>query len=121
VEPARGRVGDGEQQRVVVEGFRDRERRCQERPHRGEHEEALDPLLRGDVVRQPGIAAPGPPEQGEHEHALAEALPGRVVRHEQGDLGQREDEDEVEEELERRDLLLRDIERRFGGFHRAAT
>ena len=32
--------------------------------------------------------------------------PGRVVRHEAGHLGEREDEDEVEEELERRDRVL---------------
>ena len=37
---------------------------------------------------------------------MAEPAPGRVVRQDRRDLREREDEDEVEEELERRDPLL---------------
>ena len=39
------------------------------------------------------------------EQAAAEARPGRVGGHERGALGEAEDEDEVEEELERLDRL----------------
>ena len=38
--------------------------------------------------------------------SLTEALPGRVVRHQRGDLGDREDEHQVEEQLERGYALL---------------
>ena len=41
------------------------------------------------------------------EHSAEDAAPRRVVREEHGDLGDGEDEREVEEELERSDLVLR--------------
>ena len=42
----------------------------------------------------------------EDEHAPADAGPGRLVVHERGALREPEDEDEVEEQLERLDRLL---------------
>jgi hypothetical protein len=117
VEPARRGVGDREQQCVVSEGLGRRERRHEERAHHGEHEQPLEALVRGDVVGEPGVGAPGPPQRGQHQQALPEPLPGRVVRHEQGDLGQREDEDQVEEELERRYALLGAVRPRLGVVH----
>ncbi len=63
-------------------------------------------LLRVDHAREPGVADPGPPQHAEHEQALGDALPGRVVGHQLRALREGEHEDEVEEQLERRDRLL---------------
>ena len=106
VQPARDRVGHAEEQRVVAERVRGGQRGHQERAHHREHEDALAPLLGGHVVREPGIGPPGPPQRRENEHSLPEPLPGGVLRHERRHLGQGEDEDQIEEELERGHPLL---------------
>ena len=69
-------------------------------------DEADDAFLRVDDAGEPRVADPRPPQQGEHDHPLGHAGPGRVADHEPRHLGDREHEDEVEEELERRDTLL---------------
>ena len=109
VKPAGDRVGDREQEGVVTERVGHRQRRDEEGAHHGEHEQALAVLLGGDVVREPGVRAPGPPERGEHQHPLAESRPARVLRHQLGDLCQRKDEDEVEEQFERCNALFAGI------------
>ncbi len=76
------------------------------RRHRGEQRDPDPALLRIDDAGQPRIGRPRPPEQGEDEHALAEPLPGRVLRHQGRALRDREDEDQVEEELERQHPVL---------------
>src|SRR5439155_16949115 len=63
-------------------------------------------LVRFDIVRQPGVAGPGPPERAEHEQRTPEPGPGRIDREHARHLRDREDEDEVEEELERSYPLL---------------
>ena len=65
------------------------------------------PLLGVDDARQPRVADPRPPQHAEHEQPLREPLPGRLVGHQRRALGQREHEDEVEEQLERRDASPR--------------
>ena len=77
----------------------------QQRRHRGEDDQPHRALLGVDHAGQPGVADPGPPEHAEHQQALGHPLPGRVVGHQRRALGDREDEDEVEEELQRRDPL----------------
>jgi len=57
-------------------------------------------------VREPGVTRPRPPDRREDQQPATEAAPGEVARHELGDLGDREHDDEVEEQLERRDALL---------------
>jgi hypothetical protein len=74
--------------------------------HRREYRDADDALLGIDRARQPRVADPRPPQGAEHEQALGQARPRRLVGHERGALREREDEDEVEEELERRDVRL---------------
>ena len=106
VQPADGGIGEPEEQRVVPEGMRRGEGRYQEGAHHGEDEQPLLALVGGDVVGEPGVGAPRPPERGEHQHALPQALPGRVLSHQRRDLGQREHEDQVEEQLERGHALL---------------
>ena len=98
-------VGDGEGEGEVVERLRDAERDHQQPGHRAEDREADGPLLGVDDAGQPGVADPGPPQHAEHEDPLRQARPGRIVRHQRGALGDGEHEDEVEEELERGDLL----------------
>ena len=93
----RQREGEAE----VAEGLRHAERGDQHRRHRGEDHQPDRALLGVDHAGQPGVADPGPPEHAEHEQALDHPLPGRVVGHQRRALGDREDEDEVEEELQR--------------------
>ena len=81
------------------------ERDDQQRRHRGEDDQPHRALLGVDDAGQPGVADPGPPEHAEHQQALGQPRPGRVVGHQRRALGDREDEDEVEEELQRRHPL----------------
>ena len=99
------RVGDREDERRVVEGAGHADRRDQEPRHRGEDDEAHRALLGVDDAGEPRVADPRPPQDREHEEALRDALPGRLVSHQLRALRDREDEDEVEEELERRHRL----------------
>ena len=94
-------VGERELERALAERLGHGQRGDQERRHRGEHDEAHRALLGIDDARQPRVSGPGPPQQRQHHHALGDPLPGGVLDHQRGALGQREDEDEVEEELER--------------------
>ena len=95
-------VDQREGERQVAEGFRHAERDEQQRRHRAEDDQAHRALLGVDHAGQPGVAGPGPPEHAEHQQALGQARPGRVVRHQRRALGDRQHEDEVEEELQRR-------------------
>ena len=95
-------VGEGEDQGQVAEGLRHAERDDQQRRHRAEDHQADRSLLGVDDAGQPGVSDPRPPDHAEDQQALGEARPGGFVRHQRSALGDREDEDEVEEELQRR-------------------
>ena len=99
------RERDREGERVVAEGLRRGERSDEERGHRREQEEADRALLGIDDAGQPGVPDPRPPEQAEQQERLADALPRRMTDHDRRALRDREHEDQVEEELEGRDLL----------------
>ncbi len=99
-------VGAAEQDAAVAEGLGDAQGDDQHAAHRGEHAEAIQVLIGIDAVGEPSVGAPGPPDGGEDEQPFAEPRPPRVVRHLERHLGEREDEDQVEEELERRHPLL---------------
>ena len=99
-------VGDAEQHGVVSEGARHRQGDAEHRRHRGEHRQPDATLVDVHRARQPRVDAPRPPERREHEHPAEDSTPRRVVREQDRDLGDREHEDQVEEELERRDLVL---------------
>ena len=99
-------VGEAEQHGVVSEGARHRQPDAEHRRHRGEHRQPDAALVDVDRARQPCVSGPRPPERREHEHPVEHPVPGRVVREQARDLGDREHEDEVKEELERRDLVL---------------
>ncbi len=97
-------VAAGEDEPEVVERLGDAERDHEQRRHRREHRQPDRPLLGVDDAGQPGVGGPGPPEDAEDEQPLRDPLPGRLVRHQRRALGQREHEDEIEEELERRHI-----------------
>ena len=106
VERANAEVRDPEDEGIRSERFGRRERHDQHGAGRGEHRQANPTFLGVERVRQPGVGRPRPPQRGQQEGAAQQALRGLVRHHEPGDLGDGEDEDEVEEQFERRDPLL---------------
>jgi hypothetical protein len=106
VEEANEEVGDAEQDGVVAERARHGQRDAEHRRHRGEHHQPNATLVDVRRARQPGVGAPRPPKRRKNEHPAEDSTPGRVVREQGRDLGDRENQDQVEEELERRDLML---------------
>jgi hypothetical protein len=99
-------VGEGELGRQASERLGHRDRRDQEGGHRAEQRDPHPALLGIDDAGQPRVAHPRPPQDAEDQHRLDDVLPVRVLRNEGRALGDREDEDEVEEELERLDARL---------------
>ena len=86
--------------RPVLEGLRDGQGDDEERPHRHDHREPEQALVGLCLVAQPGIGRPAEPQEGEQHQPPAEPASRRVVGHQGRHLGQGEDEDQVEEELE---------------------
>ena len=106
MENADDEIRDGEDQGLFPERHRRRQGHDQHRGRRGEHGQAYGALFGVEGVGQPGIGRPGPPQRGQQQPAPQEAFPGLVRGKESGHLGDREDEDEVEEQLERGDPLF---------------
>src|SRR5207249_1214714 len=95
-----GEIRNREPRTLGVVRVRDCERHEEAAERRDEHGEPDAEAVDVDRVRQPGIAGPGPPDDAEYQGGPREA-PGCWLRADQrGDLRDREDEDEVEEELE---------------------
>ncbi len=107
MESADDEVGDPEDDAIDVEGMRRRERHDEHRGHRGEDGDPHGALFRVERVREPRVRGPGPPQRAEQEQPSEQTAPGQVVGDEPGDLGDGKHEDEVEEQLEVRDPLLR--------------
>ncbi len=107
VKQADDKVRDAEQHGVVSKGARHCESGAEHRGHRGKHGQPDTTLVDVHRARQPRIGGPRPPERREREHPTENPVPGRVVCEQDRDLGQGEDEGQVEEQLERRDLVLR--------------
>ena len=99
-------VRDGEQQRVVSERPGNRERDEEHRPGRCEHDESHTAFVDIGRARQPGVGLPRPPDRGEDEHPAENARPRRLVGEQPRYLRDREHERQVEEQLERSDLVL---------------
>ena len=98
--------GDPENDAVTAERVGDGQRSDEHRRHRNQHRSPYRTDTGIDGVGQPGVGRPRPPERAEDQQAVPEPAPGRIVRQNRRDLREPEDEDEVEEELERRDALL---------------
>ena len=99
-------VSHTEQHGVVSEGARHRQGDAEHRAHRGQHRQPDATLVDIHRARQPRVDAPRQPERREGEHPAKHSMPRRVVHEQARDLGHREHEDQVEEELERGDLVL---------------
>ena len=86
-----------------TEGVGHGKRGNEHRRHRREHDKTrrrrfLRPY---GVVGQPGVAYPRPPERREQRQASGQAGPGGMIGEEPGHLCYGEDEDKIEEQLER--------------------
>jgi hypothetical protein len=100
VQEAHDDVGDGEPCSLRVERVRHGQRHEEAAGHRGEDERPDGAAPDVDRVREPRVAGPRPPEEPEDERRACEPARARVREDERGHLRDREDEDEVEEELE---------------------
>ena len=99
-------VGDAEQDGLASKRFRNRQRDDEHRRGRSEHRQPDAALVHVHRAGQRGIGGPRPPERREDEHPAKDSVPRRVVSEQLRDLRDREHENEVEEELERCDLVF---------------
>ena len=96
-------VARGEDHAVGAVGVRDRHRGDEVADH-PEHEQRLTPCRhRRGGIGQPGVPAVHPPQDEQQQRRPPGDLPA-AHQHGGGELGDREDEDQVEEQLQRRDL-----------------
>ena len=96
-------VGEPERESVALVRIGDRERADQEAAHAADQRDPVSQTIRRDRVRQPRVSVVHPPDEEEHHDDLHGC--SRVAARDEHarQLRDREDEDEVEEELERRD------------------
>ena len=110
-------IRTGEQQRAAAERVRDRDGHQEAGEHDREHEQPHDDRVRVEHVRDPGRVVPRPPDDEQDEQRSCRAVPGQLAEQQMRDLGDREHEDEVVEQLEVRGVLLLV----GGGFAQVAT
>jgi hypothetical protein len=95
-----------EQKAVLPERFGDGDCHREAREHHREQKEAHRDRVRVDLARDPRRVVPRPPDDEEREQRVAGSGPAQVVEQQLRELRDREDEDEVVEELERGCVLL---------------
>jgi hypothetical protein len=98
-------VSEPEREARSAEGGRDREGEHEIRAHGREEDEPSRDALHVHRIGHPRVAAVHPPDHGEHHDDAQKPAAVRGIEQHRRELRQREDEDEVEEELERRDPL----------------
>ena len=94
---------DGEGDAIAAECMRHGERAHEEPGHPGDQQQAGRGRDRGHLVGEPHVAAVHPEEHDEDQHDLGERLDRQAVLEQRRQLGHREHEHQVEEELEGRD------------------
>jgi hypothetical protein len=99
-------VGGGEEQRLVAERLRDRDRHQEAGQHQRDQQQTDDDRAGIELVGDPGRVVPRPPDDEQHERRLSGPLPRQVLEQQVRYLRDRKDEDEVVEELERGHALL---------------
>jgi hypothetical protein len=100
-------VGQPEDDPVLAEGIGDGQGSNQHGRHRRQdYQPRGDYLLGGHGVGQPRVSAPRPPQRRQQRRPLDHPDPSEVIGEEAGYLGEGEDEDQVEEQLEGGDALL---------------
>jgi hypothetical protein len=97
-----GQVGEREGKAVGVEGEGQVEAHDEERHHGQDQQEPDDGCVGADGVGEPAEAEEHPPHHGQGQQGVQEALPAGMGLDVVGDLCDHEDEDEVEEQLDRR-------------------
>ncbi len=96
------KIGKPERQGACAEHLRNRHRHREKPGHRGDQHQAHLPG-HADVVRQPGITRVHPPDRHQHQQRPQEIHGPVGVLHQLGDLRDHEDENQIEEELDRGD------------------
>jgi hypothetical protein len=94
-------VADRERRAAAVERRRDRERHDEEPRHAPEQQQPVLPAVRRDRVGEPDVAAVHPPRRHEDEQRHRDAAKVGALGKQPGELRDREDERQVEEQLER--------------------
>ena len=94
-----GRIGDGEPEASALKGGRDRRRQHQAAQHHQEDQDADGRQLGVEPVGDPGGVDPHPPHREKQQRDLDRAERREVLQQRMRDLRDREDEDEVEEQL----------------------
>ena len=100
VEQDHDQIADPERHAAALVGIGDRQRDHEKPAHPAEQEEPEPGQVGRDRVRQPGVAVVDPPDQEQHHDDLDGRREVVAVDQHRCQLGDREDEDEVEEELE---------------------
>jgi hypothetical protein len=103
VEEHHHQVAEAERDAVSVVRLRDRERDHEESAHPADQEQPKPEPVGGDRIRQPRVPVVHPPDQEQHHDHLGDRRGTLSLDEDAGQLRDREDEDEIEEELERRD------------------
>jgi hypothetical protein len=96
-------VAEPEREPVRTVRRRNGERDDEEGPHPAEEQQPEPQEVRGDRVRQPRVAVVHPPDDGEHHDDVCGCGDTAPAYEHVRELRDREDEDEVEEQLERGD------------------
>jgi hypothetical protein len=99
-QPTHRDVRERERRRVALGRVRDDGRERTDREHPAERQDAVDDVVRVEAVGVEGEPDPRPPDRHEEPAEHEEAVEREVVRQRRAELGDRHDEDEVEEELE---------------------
>ena len=89
-----------EEEPVRAEGLRNRDRHEQAPEHQPDQEQPNGDRIGIELVRDPGGVVPRPPDDEQREQRLPCAAPTEIVEEQVGDLRDREDEHEIEEQLE---------------------
>ena len=90
----------------LTEGKGHRRRHDERDPGRDQREHAHEVVIGVGRVQCPRELGPCPPDQPEQQHRAGDTAPREVRRSERGDLRDREDEHQVEEELDEGDGLV---------------
>jgi len=96
-------IGDRERQSGVAKGPGDRGREDETAEHQQDQHQPDRPEQRIDPVRRPVGVIPHPPRRHQEQADFERAPDGEVVQQGVRQLGDREHEDQVEEQLDRRD------------------
>jgi hypothetical protein len=98
-------VARGEHKSTLRECLWYRDRHEQAREHHGDQKSPHRRPFGVEPVGEPGCVYPGPPHSEQQEERLQRADQGQVFEQPVGELRHGEDEDQVEEQLQSRDLL----------------